>query len=146
MYPYHTNRASKVHYLHPSLRFPPLREWNRERRAFSVPPACRGFLPISLRRLRVRGLIPIAEQEFKKQQLMTPSLRSDKGTSLEFAACGGVRIFVALTPSPSPTLWARGVGAHGGAPFLALTPSPSPTAWERGAARSPSPAGGSLKG
>jgi len=71
--------------------------------------------------------------------------------------------FFALTPSPSPTLWERGVGAHGGAPcsafpspaprekgtqlirvhrlsslgtglarFFALTPSPSPTAWERG--------------
>jgi hypothetical protein len=66
--------------------------------------------------------------------------------------------FVALTPSPSPTLWERGVGANGGAfplsrrrergtkgvraiqracpftlaPFVALTPSPSPTLWERG--------------
>ena len=46
--------------------------------------------------------------------------RADKGTSLEFAACGGVRIFVALTPSPSPTAWARGVGAHGGAPCSAF--------------------------
>jgi hypothetical protein len=41
---YNTNRASKVHYLPPSLRFPPLREGNRERRAYSVPPACRGNL------------------------------------------------------------------------------------------------------
>ena len=41
---YHTNRASKVHYLPPSFRFPPLREGNRERRAYSVPPACRGTL------------------------------------------------------------------------------------------------------
>jgi thiamine biosynthesis lipoprotein len=32
---------------------------------------------------------------------------------------------VALTPSPSPTGWARGAEA-------ALTPSPSPTGWERG--------------
>ena len=40
----YTNRASKVHYLPPSLRFPPLREGNRERRAYSVPPACRGNL------------------------------------------------------------------------------------------------------
>ena len=28
----------------PSFRFPPLREGNRERRAYSVPPACRGNL------------------------------------------------------------------------------------------------------
>jgi hypothetical protein len=41
---YNTNRASKVHYLPPSFRFPPLREGNRERRAYSVPPACRGNL------------------------------------------------------------------------------------------------------
>ena len=70
--------------------------------------------------------------------------------------------FFALTPSPSPTAWERGVGAHGGAPCsafplsrrrergtkgvrahrlgslfagsarcFALTPSPSPTLWER---------------
>jgi len=40
----------------------------------------------------------------------------------------------ALTPSPSPTAWARGAEA-------ALTPSPSPTAWARGAeaALTPSP-------
>jgi hypothetical protein len=41
---YYTNRASKVYYLPPSFRFPPLREGNRERRAYSVPPACRGNL------------------------------------------------------------------------------------------------------
>ena len=28
----------------PSFRFPPLREGNRARRAYSVPPACRGNL------------------------------------------------------------------------------------------------------
>jgi thiamine biosynthesis lipoprotein ApbE len=41
---------------------------------------------------------------------------------------------VALTPSPSPTGWARGAEA-------ALTPSPSPTGWARGAeaALTPSP-------
>jgi len=38
------NRASKVHFLPPSFRFPPLREGNRERRAYSVPPARRGNL------------------------------------------------------------------------------------------------------
>ena len=79
----------------------------------------------------------------KKQQLMTPSLRSDKGTSLEFAACEALAFF-ALTPSPSPTLWERGVADKGTSlgftvckvrPLSALTPSPSPTAWERGAAR-----------
>jgi thiamine biosynthesis lipoprotein ApbE len=45
---------------------------------------------------------------------------------------------VALTPSPSPTGWARGAEA-------ALTPSPSPTGWARGAEAaltpSPSPTG-----
>jgi hypothetical protein len=53
----YTNRASKIHYLPPSFRFPPLREGNREagqvpplregnrkKRAYSVPPACRGNL------------------------------------------------------------------------------------------------------
>jgi len=39
-----TNRASKVRYLPPSLRFPPLREGNRMGRVGSVPPACRGNL------------------------------------------------------------------------------------------------------
>jgi len=32
----------------------------------------------------------------------------DKGTSVEFAACGGCAFCIALTPSPSPTLWERG--------------------------------------
>jgi hypothetical protein len=40
----YTNRASKVHYLPSSFRFPPLREGNRARRAYSVPPARRGNL------------------------------------------------------------------------------------------------------
>jgi hypothetical protein len=43
-YPSNTNRASEVHQLPPSCRFPPLREGNRERRAYSVPPARRGNL------------------------------------------------------------------------------------------------------
>ena len=42
--PHNINRASKVHFLPPSFRFPPLREGNHERRAYSVPPACRGNL------------------------------------------------------------------------------------------------------
>jgi len=29
--------------------------------------------------------------------------------------CRACAFFVALTPSPSPTAWERGVGAHGGA-------------------------------
>ena len=37
----YTNRASKVDYLPPSFRFPPLREGNR---VCSVPPASRGNL------------------------------------------------------------------------------------------------------
>ena len=41
---YNTNRPSKVHYLPPSFRFPPLREGNRVGRVGSVPPACRGNL------------------------------------------------------------------------------------------------------
>jgi DNA mismatch repair protein MutS len=68
--------------------------------------------------------------------------------------------YVALTPSPSPTRWERGIGAHGCAPsltsrveltradslssqcvwgtcFFALTPSSSPTRWGRGAVREP---------
>jgi len=99
---------------------------------------------------------------------------ADKGTSLGFTVCrartlfrphpqplshrvaAGCRgaCFFALTPSPSPTLWARGtvcrvrtlfrphpqlVRVHslgslwtGSARFSALTPSPSPTMWERG--------------
>ena len=34
--------------------------------------------------------------------------------------CAGRARFFALTLSPSPTLWARGVGAHGGAPCCAF--------------------------
>jgi PBP4 family serine-type D-alanyl-D-alanine carboxypeptidase len=37
-------------------------------------------------------------------------------------------IVPALTPSPSPTLWERGVGAHGSAPYLSRLPA----LWERG--------------
>ena len=33
---------------------------------------------------------------------------------------GNRRTFFALTPSPSPTAWERGVGAHGGAPCSAF--------------------------
>jgi hypothetical protein len=40
----YTNRAFRVYELPPSLRFPPLREGNREGRVGSVPPACRGNL------------------------------------------------------------------------------------------------------
>jgi hypothetical protein len=43
-YPNNTNRAFKVYELPPSFRFPPLREGNREGRAYSVPPASRGNL------------------------------------------------------------------------------------------------------
>jgi len=46
-----------------------------------------------------------------------PLLAADKGASLEFAAYGVGAFCVALTPRPSPTLWERGVGAHGGAPL-----------------------------
>ena len=49
----------------------------------------------------------------------TLSLRSDKGTSLGFAVGRGRPLF-ALTPSPSPTLWERGVGARGSAPCSAF--------------------------
>ncbi len=49
----------------------------------------------------------------------TLSLRSDKGTSLGFAVGRGCPLF-ALTPSPSPTLWERGVGARGSAPCSAF--------------------------
>ena len=38
----YTNRACRVYELPPSFRFPPLREGNREGRAYSVPPASRG--------------------------------------------------------------------------------------------------------
>jgi hypothetical protein len=43
----------------------------------------------------------------------------DKGTSLGFAVGRGRPLF-ALTPSPSPTLWERGVGARGSAPCSAF--------------------------
>ena len=39
-----TNRAFRVYELPPSFRFPPLREGNRKKRAYSVPPASRGNL------------------------------------------------------------------------------------------------------
>ena len=46
---------------------------------------------------------------------MRGGLESDKGTSLRFTACEAFASF-ALTPSPSPTLWERGVGANGCSP------------------------------
>ena len=49
----------------------------------------------------------------------TLSLRSDKGTSLGFTVCK-VRPLSGHTPSPSPTVWERSVGAHGGAPCSAF--------------------------
>ena len=52
----------------------------------------------------------------------------DKGTSVEFAACGGCAFCVALTPSPSPTEWQRDVGAHGGSPDRAF---PLARLWQR---------------
>ncbi len=48
-----------------------------------------------------------------------PLTRADKGTSLGFAVGRGRPLF-ALTPSPSPTLWERGVGARGSAPCSAF--------------------------
>jgi len=53
----------------------------------------------------------------------------DKGTSLRFTVDEGYALFVALTPSPSPTEWQRDVGAHGSAPSHRFPPSP--TGWER---------------
>jgi hypothetical protein len=51
--------------------------------------------------------------------LLTPIPPPDKGTSLGFAVGRGRPLF-ALTPSPSPTLWERGVGARGSAPCSAF--------------------------
>ena len=76
--------------LPPSLRFPPLREGNRVGHVGSVPPACRGNLKELIRVHRLSSL------------------------------CARRARFFALTPSPSPTLWERGVGAHGGAPCSAF--------------------------
>jgi len=85
--------------LPPSFRFPPLREGNRARRAYSVPPACRGNLK--------EGVINCCFCELWLGDWY------NKGTSA-----------FALTPSPSPTGQARGVGVHGGAP-AARSPSPA---------------------
>ena len=56
---------------------------------------------------------------------MRPYTPRGKDTALEFAAYGNGRAFFALTPSPSPTLWEKGVG-HTAAR------SPSPASRERG--------------
>ena len=63
-------------------------------RVGSVPPACRGNLKELIRVHRLSSL------------------------------CAGRARFFALTPSPSPTAWERGVGAHGGAPCSAFPPLP----------------------
>jgi len=39
--------------------------------------------------------------------MIAPSLRSDKGTPLGFTVGEVFALFVALTPSPSPTAWER---------------------------------------
>ncbi len=51
-----------------------------------------------------------------KQGEPTELIRVHRLSSL----CAGRARFFALTPSPSPTLWERGVGAHGGAPCSAF--------------------------
>ena len=61
-----------------------------EKRARSVPPACRGNLKELIRVHRLSSL------------------------------CAGFARFFALTPSPSPPAGARGVGAHGSAPSCAF--------------------------
>ena len=70
----YTNRASKVHYLPPSLRFPPLREGNRDRRAYSVPPACRG----NLKELKGVGFFPRARNP--TPQIYKENLSAHKST------------------------------------------------------------------
>ena len=45
---------------------------------------------------------------------------------------GNRRAFFALTPSPSPTLWERGVGAHSGAPRWAFPLSRSAGEGDKG--------------
>ena len=62
--------------------------------------------------------------------------RADKGTSLGFAV-GRVRPLFALTPSPSPTLWERGVWAHGGAFPLSREAGEGDTGGEGNTARLP---------
>jgi hypothetical protein len=58
--------------------------------------------------------------------LFSPSpARRERGTQLIrvhrlSSLCARRARFFALTPSPSPTLWERGVGAHGGAPCSAF--------------------------
>jgi len=68
-----------------------------------VPPASRG----EPRGARLLGS-PCMQGE--------PLIRVYRLSSL----CAGRARFFALTPSPSPTLWERGVGAHGSAPCCAF--------------------------
>jgi len=68
-----------------------------------VPPASRG----EPRGARLLGS-PCMQGE--------PLIRVHRLSSL----CAGRARFFALTPSPSPTLWERGVGAHGSAPCCAF--------------------------
>jgi hypothetical protein len=121
-----------------------------------VPPARRGNQDPS---------VPLAKRgEPKGGGQIVNFGRAIGSTSLGFTVDEGYALFVALTPSPSPTEWERGAAlppspacGRGGklirvhrlsslcarrARFFALTPSPSPTAWERGAALPPSPACG----
>ena len=64
--------------------------------------------------------------------------RGDEGNTARLpahASAGGNRPCRSDSVPNRCTLTRRGVGTHGDAPCLALTPSPSPTAWARGAAR-----------
>jgi hypothetical protein len=47
-------------------------------------------------------------------------IRCGRGAPASALLCRTAVPLSALTPSPSPTLWARGVGAHGGAPCCAF--------------------------
>jgi hypothetical protein len=83
----YTNRASKVHYLPPSFRFPTLREGNRERRAYSVPPASRG----NLKELKGVGfLLACLPAKLPSKGLLLPCERDARAPSTRCAGNAGV--------------------------------------------------------
>jgi hypothetical protein len=127
---------AEMYQMPPSLRFPPLREGNRAGVRFPLfREGNRAGVRFSLFRERNHAGVwfpLLAGGTLRRGSWFTLVLQITKSLRVSFAPCPLpnplLRVqrlgslcerrsrFSALTPSPSPTGWARGVGAHGSAP------------------------------
>jgi len=102
-----TNRAVRVYELPPSFRFPPLREGNREGRAYSVPPAGRG----NLKELKGVGFLRACLlAALPSRALLPPCERDARAPSTRDAGNAGV-------PPAMPTVRGKTYPFKGGFTF-----------------------------